>query len=807
MNIWKKALLLVSNHLIIIITALAQNQVQPIVEVAAIPEKTQLMVHDTLDVVIQIQAGAQQVVGATAHLKYDPSLFQVLSLLPGHTLETKISSKFDNENGRVIYSAGTLGSPPTGTFDFLIIRFKVLDTPQTTSLSFETSTGNAEKTDVAFYDAISVLRTTHPATVTILANNPPTAHAGTDVTLVDTDGDGKEKVLLDGSASKDSDGEITSYVWRAGGKEIARGIRPEIYFNKGQTKVTLIVTDNLGATGTDEVIITLNEPDNKAPVAKAGEDQILTDSDGNGKEEVQLNGSNSSDEDGSIMSYRWSIEDEDAASGAEAAIELPVGITIITLTVTDDKGLSSIDDITITVNSRPNQAPIANAGEDIFMTDENEDGFEEVQLDGSGSKDHDGTIVGHRWKWGLGNATGQQPIVKLPHGEHKIALTVTDNNGATATDTVMVMISPPIRLPQAYAGEDIFVEDKNKDGKEEVVLDGSGSTRGSHNIASYTWATEEEEIATGMQPTVELPVGVTMISLTVTDSQGATSKDEVKVTITAPEYVNITPIAHAGDDQTLIDEDKDGEAEIQLDGSVSKDEDGIIEAYVWTYTGLNEPIVGIRPNLSLPLGTTDLILTVTDDRGATAKDTVSITVELKNEKPVAHAGEDQEVIDADGNGKEEVVLDGSGSKDQDGSITNFEWYSNKGQKIATGKTASVTLGIGVAKIYLVVTDNQGDQDTTSVMKSVITPLGMDEAQKKLADIIVFPNPTGSYFTISSPAYNALNFYMINDQGKIVSKGKIHKGRATFDVTQYPKGTYFLSIEAEGKRLTQKLIVQ
>jgi hypothetical protein len=49
----------------------------------------------------------------------------------------------------------------------------------------------------------------------------------------------------------------------------------------------------------------------------------------------------------------------------------------------------------------------------------------------------------------------------------------------------------------------------------QVTLDGSGSTG---DIVSYVWTIDEVEIATGVNPTVALDVGVHVITLTVTDS-------------------------------------------------------------------------------------------------------------------------------------------------------------------------------------------------------------------------------------------------------------------------------------------------
>jgi PKD repeat protein len=64
----------------------------------------------------------------------------------------------------------------------------------------------------------------------------------------------------------------------------------------------------------------------------------------------------------------------------------------------------------------------------------------------------------------------------------------------------------------------------------QVTLDGSGSTG---DIVSYVWAIDEVEIATGVNPTVALDVGVHVITLTVTDSEEATDSDQVTITVAA----------------------------------------------------------------------------------------------------------------------------------------------------------------------------------------------------------------------------------------------------------------------------------
>ena len=93
-----------------------------------------------------------------------------------------------------------------------------------------------------------------------------------------------------------------------------------------------------------------------------------------------------------------------------------------------------------------NQAPTANAGPDQAITDADENGSEQVTLDGSGSRDPDGTIQSYSWtEGGTQIAAGVSPTVTLNVGQHTVTLTVTDNGGLTHTDTVTITVdSPPV---------------------------------------------------------------------------------------------------------------------------------------------------------------------------------------------------------------------------------------------------------------------------------------------------------------------------------------------------------------------------
>ncbi|MEX2600116.1 MAG: fibro-slime domain-containing protein, partial [Balneolaceae bacterium] len=84
------------------------------------------------------------------------------------------------------------------------------------------------------------------------------------------------------------------------------------------------------------------EPVNNAPVANAGEDQ--THEATGPTTEVTLSGS-ATDADGDELTYAWSNGD----SGASTTLNLGVGTYTFTLTVTDEKGATNSDEVTVEI--------------------------------------------------------------------------------------------------------------------------------------------------------------------------------------------------------------------------------------------------------------------------------------------------------------------------------------------------------------------------------------------------------------------------------------------------------------------------
>ena len=280
-------------------------------------------------------------------------------------------------------------------------------------------------------------------------NQPPVANAGADQTItlpVNT-------VQLNGSGS-DSDGLIASYGWSK-----VSGPAEGTISNPGSaaTAVTslvqgiyifkLTVSDDKGATATDDIVITVNAgpPPNQLPVANAGTDKTLTLP----VSSVTLNGSGN-DPDGSIVSYAWSKVSGPSggtiaspSSASTTVTSLVQGTYTFRLTVKDNAGATASDDVVVTVNAAANQSPTANAGTDKTITLP----ANSVTLSGSGS-DPDGSIASYSWtKISGGTATITSPaspsttVTGLVQGSYVFRLTVKDNQGASASDDVVVVVN------------------------------------------------------------------------------------------------------------------------------------------------------------------------------------------------------------------------------------------------------------------------------------------------------------------------------------------------------------------------------
>lgn len=87
---------------------------------------------------------------------------------------------------------------------------------------------------------------------------------------------------------------------------------------------------------------------NEKPVANAGVDIVVSDSDGTGEETVLLDGSASTD-DGQIVSYSWLMDGDEIATGDTPSYNFPNGTHLVTLNVMDNYDVLDADSMIVKV--------------------------------------------------------------------------------------------------------------------------------------------------------------------------------------------------------------------------------------------------------------------------------------------------------------------------------------------------------------------------------------------------------------------------------------------------------------------------
>lgn len=165
-----------------------------------------------------------------------------------------------------------------------------------------------------------------------------------------------------------------------------------------------------------------------------------------------------------------------------------------------------------------NQAPTADANGPYFGTE-----GQQVQFDGSGSNDPDGTITAWDWTFGDGNVgTGENPVhTYAAEGIYDVTLIVTDDDGAESdpsltTANIERFLEDPVADPGGpYDGTEGVP----------VAFDGGGSfDPDGGTISQYFWDFGDGNLGSGETPghTYADP-GTYTVELVVEDDEGAQS--------------------------------------------------------------------------------------------------------------------------------------------------------------------------------------------------------------------------------------------------------------------------------------------
>ncbi|MGN6407163.1 MAG: PKD domain-containing protein [Curtobacterium sp.] len=517
---------------------------------------------------------------------------------------------------------------------------------------------------------------------------------------------------FDGSGSSDPDGTIASYAWDLGdGSTASTPTVAHTYATAGTYQVKLTVTDDQGATGTVTHSVVVAAP-NQAPTAS-----FTTTVDGL---TVSADGSGSNDPDGSIASYAWTFGDGSTATGATAShTYTAAGTYTVQLTVTDNQGATGSTTQSVTVS-----APTSSA------TTIAKDGFGRTVSSGFGTADTGGpwTVSGTSSVYGVNGSAG---VMNTAAGRTLVAtmgdVSATNNDvqvtfgvptlqssgsiylglrgrvvGSSAytaritvssastvnlilQDGSTVLAATRVSGLTAAAGDRLHVR---------LVLTGSSPTTLSAKVwkDGTTEPTQWQLSASDNDPAMQKPGSIAVASYLSASATGG------PIGVTVDDLLAASTDAGAGVNQppTAAFTSSASGLTASFDGTGSSDPDGSVASWAWDFGDGTTGAGSTVQHQYAAAGSYTVKLTVTDNGGATASTTHTVSVAA----PSA-------AIAADAFGR--TVTDGLGTADTggawtitSGSASSFSVDGSTGQ-LLTG--AGRTLGALLESVSAPSTDS------------------------------------------------------------------------------------------------------
>jgi hypothetical protein len=558
------------------------------------------------------------------------------------------------------------------------------------------------------------------------------------------------------------------------------------------------VTDKDGASHTGTVVITVV---NRPPVAKAGGPYTTLEG-----SSVTLDGIGSSDPDGDSLTYAWDLDNDgshDDATGPTVSfsgVDGPRGHSVGLKVCDARECVTGTATVQVT-----NVAPVANAGADQTVYPKGSVNVSGTWSDPAGSADN-----AYTWAWDLNgdgtfDASGQAqygtPMARSTSfavaGTYTLKFQVTDKDGASHTDTVVITVVN--RPPVAKAGGPYTTPEGSS-----ITLNGNGSSDPDGDSLTYAWDLDNDGSygdATGTTASFSSVDGprVHPVGLRVCDEAGACATGTATVQVT-----NVAPMANAGADQIIS-----RKGSVSVSGTWSDPAGSADNAYTWAWDLNGDGTFDVsgqaphgtpvaRSTSFAAVGTYTLKFQVTDKDGASHTDTVVITV--VNRSPVAKAGGPYTTPEGSS-----VTLDGSGSSDPDGDSLTYAWdLDNDGSHDdATGPTASFS-GVDGPRDHSVGLKVCDETRACATSMATVQVTNVAPVANAGADRTVYPKGSVSVSgTWSDPAGSADNSYTwawdLNGDGTFDVSGQAQYGTPVTRSTSFAAaGTYTLKFQVTDK---------
>jgi PKD repeat protein len=427
---------------------------------------------------------------------------------------------------------------------------------------------------------------------------------------------------FDASDSGESVGTITSYTWDFGDgspQDVESG--PTVnhtYAQRGSYTITLTVTNDAGQSATSAETLTIDDP----PTVGITPPSSATTPNGLESFNTQVT---TPDPGQSIVSYNWNFGDPNSADNtatgpsADHAYASP-GTYHVSVTVTDDLGVSTTSTAVVSVDMPPTASFVASPNQPTPGS--------QVSFNAGASNDSFGRITDYSWDFGDPGSAGNTAHSSTPTASHTytvrgtrtVTLTVTNDALETNTSTQTVTVDDP---PTATVTPSTTLTTPGSS----VSFNSTAASDDSGNGGqiTYSWnfgdPNSAQDAATVPDPahTFSAP-GVYSVSLTVTDDLGVSTTNTVQVTVDAPPSAAfaISPNPVTAGFATAFD------------ASASGDSVGTITGYSWDFGdpgSAGDAATGrASSHTYTSAGTYTVSLTVTNDAGQTTTHSASVTV-------------------------------------------------------------------------------------------------------------------------------------------------------------------------------------